>query len=252
MKDVTFLYLVKIDSVERLENTIVSLEYLLSNINTNIFVLEISNHRFSLLQKLLQGYNNVTYSSIIDYDDILYRTKYINNMIRSITTEYVAVWDVDVIIPYEQLFESVRKLREGQADIVYPYRSEFLDVPETLRILYLDNRSVDFLNTEKNKMRKMYGDNPVGGAFICRVSAYYEIGLESEDYYGWGREDGDRYYRWQSSKYLMERIEGQLFHLNHPRGKNSTFTSKYLQMSKLRLVNKQRLMAFNKRIKSNL
>ncbi|GHT60450.1 hypothetical protein AGMMS50239_09440 [Bacteroidia bacterium] len=37
----------------------------------------------------------------------------------------------------------------------------------------------------------MYPPNPVGGAFFCDVKAYKESGLENEQFYGWGMEDGD-------------------------------------------------------------
>jgi hypothetical protein len=31
-------------------------------------------------------------------------------------------------------------------------------------------------------------------SFFCKLEAYIDIGLENEDFYGWGIEDGERYY----------------------------------------------------------
>ena len=49
--------------------------------------------------------------------------------------------------------------------------------------------------------------------------------MENEDFYGWGLEDGERYYRWLSFGCRIYRSTGCLFHLSHPRDMNGQFRS---------------------------
>jgi len=69
----------------------------------------------------------------------------------------------------------------------------------------------------------MYAPNPIGGAFFANLKCYKESGLENENFYGWGMQDGERFYRWRNMGYRIRRIPGPLFHLSHPRGQNSVF-----------------------------
>jgi predicted glycosyltransferase involved in capsule biosynthesis len=79
------------------------------------------------------------------------------------------------------------------------------------------------LEQNVKKMKEMYPPNPLGGAFLANLKAYKESGLENENFYGWGLEDGERYYRWENLGYKIQRVPGPLFHLSHGRGINSTF-----------------------------
>ena len=61
--------------------------------------------------------------------------------------------------------------------------------------------------------------------------------MENENFYGWGPEDIERVKRWEILGYRIKRIEGSLFHLHHPRLKNSWYASNILE-----LKNKQELI----------
>jgi hypothetical protein len=50
-------------------------------------------------------------------------------------------------------------------------------------------------------------------------------GWKTKNFYGWGREDGERINRWKILGYRYERVNGPLFHLTHERGINSRFHS---------------------------
>lgn len=248
LKDVTFLFLIRIDSVERLENLLGSIYYINQHFFTNIEIWEITDHHTNILSVLTGQMPNTKHTLVTDYDDVLFRTKYLNQMINCTETEYAAIWDTDIIIPFEQILESVSLLRRGEADFVYPYKSKFINVPNSIRKVYLKNNDMNFLVRNIKKMTPIYGDNPVGGAFMCRILSYKDIGLENECYYGWGREDGDRYYRWLNSKYPLKRVDGFLFHLTHPRGKNSRFSYMSERLEKFHLTNTQRILSYNDRI----
>jgi hypothetical protein len=234
LKDVTFLFLIRIDTIERLENLLVSTSFLVSTFNTNIEVLEVSSYNNEILKKLL--HKTINYTFIKDDDPILYRTKYLNRMLSHSKTPFVAVWDADVIAPSEQIIESINLLRRKEAEFVYPYTGKFLDTSLIIRKLYFENLDINFLARNSSKMKEMYPPRPVGGAFACKLDVYKDVGLENEEFYGWGVEDGDRYLRWDNSKYKIERVKGILFHLSHPRGINSVFHNYDQSYVKLRIL----------------
>ena len=154
-------------------------------------------------------------------------------MIDQVQTEYVSVWDVDVIISKEQIVKAIDYLRNG-TDVVYPYNC-FYDTTDYIRHLYLEHScDIKILNSCIKYMNELYGPTPVGGAFILRTSCYIDSGKENENYYGWGYEDGDRYYRWINHGFIIKRVEGPLYHLSHPRGINSSIPQYEFSMLKKR------------------
>lgn len=234
LNDVTFLFLMRIDTIERIENLLTSTGFLLRHFNTNITILEVSSYNNGILKKLLN--KKINYEYIEDGDPVLYRTKYLNYMLKSATTPFVSVWDADVIAAVSQILETMDLLRKDKVQFVYPYTGKFLDTTFILRKIYLENGRLDFLHRNAKKMKEMYPPNPVGGAFFCKLDAYIDIGLENEEFYGWGVEDGDRYLRWEKSEYKIGRVSGILFHLSHSRGLNSVFHNKDQSFIKLRIL----------------
>jgi len=223
LSDVTFLILVRLDSIDRLENILATSQFLCSNFKTNIWVSEYATYNNDLLGKLLD--ENISYSFTEDHDPILYRTKFLNQMIGVVDKPIVCVWDTDVIVPAAQIVMAVGLLRTGEADIVYPYESHFYDTSPLLRKLYLKERKIELLEQNTKKMKEMYLPNPLGGAFLANLLAYKESGMENESFYGWGMEDGERIARWRNMNYKIHRVTGSLFHLSHERGVNSNFHS---------------------------
>ena len=184
--DVTFNIILRLDSIERLENIIASITFLNRHFNTNVTVWECSYRDNGFLKKLL---DNARVS--------------------------------EVIAPVNQIIDAVNLLRLQEADFVYPYDKLFLDTSIIIRNLYLESEDISLLMNNTKKMKQMYPPKPVGGAFFCNLKAYKESGLENEKFYGWGMEDGERYCRWEKMGYRIKRIDGPLFHLSHPRGINS-------------------------------
>ncbi|MEX2600011.1 MAG: galactosyltransferase-related protein [Balneolaceae bacterium] len=221
LNDLTFLIPVRLDSVERIENILMVTDFLLSHFETRIHLLEADACNNRLLKRLLP--QDVSIRFIEDYDPIFHRTRYINLLTEECSTPYLAVWDTDVIVPPQQIVQAVDRLRSGETQFVYPFKHDFLDTSSILRELYLKTGNLSILETNTGKMKRLYLPNPVGGAFLANRSAYMESGMENETFYGWGREDGDRFNRWKILGYSYERISGPLFHLTHDRGINSTF-----------------------------
>lgn len=222
LTDVSFLIPIRLDSIIRLENLIASIKFLLKNFKTKVIVLQADKYDNGILKKLLN--RNVEYHFIKDSDDIFYRTIYINEMVKMAKTPIVAIWDADVIVPTNQILESVEKIRNG-IDVSYPYDGHFYDTFSIIRELYIKKKDIRILTKNINKMNLIYGNNMKGGAFIINRSKYIDSGMENEYFYGWGPEDFERYCRWQILGYKINFTKGNLYHLTHTRGINSTYRS---------------------------
>ena len=230
LTDVTFLFLVRLDSIDRLENILVTTDFIDKNFETNILVQECSEFNNGVLEKLLN--NGIRYAFREDNDPILFRTRHLNLMSVEVRTPFVAIWDTDVIISERQILLGIELLRKGETDFVIPYEKYALDTSPIIRKMFLKEKKLEFLDQNRNKMKEMYPPNPLGGAFICNLAAYKEAGLENENFYGWGLEDGERFYKWESLGFRLKRVPGPLYHLSHERGLNSRFHDSDQQLLK--------------------
>ena len=192
LRDIAILIIVRFDSIDRLENALMVIEYLNNHFNTNIYVWEISAHNNHVFSRLISP--EVKYEFHQDYDPILHRTKYINDMVMAVKEQYIAVWDADVIVPIDQVVQTVKHLREGY-EIVYPYKNYFYDTSYTIKRIYFENRDINVFSFMSSFMKEMYPPNPVGGVFFANRQSYIDSGMEQELFYGWGVEDGERFNR---------------------------------------------------------
>jgi predicted glycosyltransferase involved in capsule biosynthesis len=223
LKDTTFLFALKPDSIIRIENVLEVIRYIRANFDTCISVLEVSPYNNGFLKKLLNS--EVRYSFIEDKDLIFHRTKYRNLMSKEVETPFLAVWDSDVIVDKTQIISALSKLRQREADIVYPYDGKFYDTSAIIRALYLKRKSIKTLHRHKEKMSLIYGERHKGGAFIANRERYIPLGMENENFYGWGPEDYERYERWINLNFKVANTEGCMYHLTHPRDINGNFNS---------------------------
>ena len=221
LHDISFLFVLCLDSIERLENIIGSLNFLIKNFEITIVVLEIAPYKKIETKKLLG--KNIQYQFFKDSDSIFHRTRYINQMVLEATTQFISVWDTDVIIAPGQIIQGFELLASVEADFVIPYDKHALDTTPIIRKLFLEDGEIETLEQNRSKMKEMYAPNPLDGAFMANREAYIEAGMENEDFYGWGMEDGERFYRWQRLGYKIKRVPGPLYHLSHGRGINSMF-----------------------------
>jgi len=230
LTDVTFLIPVRIDSMDRLENLEMVLDFLFINFDTNVYVLEASTINNNYISKLFPKIDKVIY--VEDFDPIYCKTKYVNQLVRACQTQYLSVWDSDAIVPPNQIEDSVKMLREKKADFVLPYEKNLFDTTKIIRDLYYQNRDINFLTNNCSKMKNMYPPISVGGGYFANRKSYIESGIENTNFYGWGLEDGERLHRWDILGYKTERTLGNMFHLTHWRGISSNFHSKEQQNMK--------------------
>lgn len=222
-KDLTFLIPVRLDSIIRLENLLASIDSINETFDTNVYLLESCSYKNKLLERILP--NNVKYVFIEDKDPIFYRTYYLNYMVYNVQTDYLAIWDADVIIDAKQLIEAINALRNHDYDVAFPYNGYFYDTSEIIREIYLVTKDKAVLFNNINKMLLPYGHNTTGGAILLNRKSYINAGMENENFYGWVPEDVERYVRWKNLGYKIFRSKGPLFHLTHPRDINGRYNS---------------------------
>ncbi|WP_295119823.1 galactosyltransferase-related protein [uncultured Chitinophaga sp.] len=219
LTDVTFVIPLRIDSLERLENVVACTSYLLRFFNTHITILEAAPLPNRFLKYELDSRIKVMFTE--DHDPIFHRTKLLNQLSQSVTTSLLAIWDSDVIADPKQITAAVELLRAGKADFVYPYNGVFADTGVAKRAEFIQTGDIALLMQDMVNMWLPYGVLACGGGFLANLTAYRNTGMENENFYGWGPEDGERVKRWKILEQHVLRITGPLFHLTHPRGVNS-------------------------------
>ena len=222
LTDLTFLILVRIDSIQRFENIKVVTDTLLKYFDTNIYVLEADMYNNGFLKKNLNS--KIRYQFIEDRDPVLHKTKYYNNMTKSVDTKYMSIWDTDAVIDKNAICDSMKHLRED-ADVAYPYDGFFYEIPEVIKCFYFKHKDVRFLKRHVGKMKLLYEHQMFGGAVIMKTDKYLQSGGENEEIYGWGNDDFIRHQRFLANNCNIYRAKEKLFHLCHPRGINSQFRS---------------------------
>lgn len=156
--DTTFLLLARFDSIARLENALAVTEFIRQNFDTTILFLEAGERDSGIFPRLMP--KGVEYTFVQDNDPVLHRTWYINRMLAKAQSEFVAVWDIDIIIPPPQVEKAVNLLRNG-ADFSYPYEGYFFDTSEEIRNIFLDTRDIGFLLRYAAFMNQLY--DPTSG-----------------------------------------------------------------------------------------
>jgi hypothetical protein len=222
LSDTTLIIPLRVDSIVRLENMLMSINYMLKYFKINITVLQAASYENDIVPRLID--KKVQYQFVEDYDTVFYRTKYLNRMTKESDTPYIGIWDADVIVPKEQIAEAVGKLHEDYV-ISFPYDGHFYDTTDIIREQFWKSGNIQTLKNNQAKMGLIYGTNTKGGAIFVNREAYITAGMENEKFYGWGPEDFERYERWKGMDYKIYQTEGPLYHLTHSRGNNSTFRS---------------------------
>ena len=223
LTDITFLIPVRIDSPDRQENLKLVLEFIKKHFDTNIIVLEADKkeqvHHPLIDRKIF----------IEDHNPVFHRTKYLNQMTKKTSTPYLAIWDTDVLVLFTQIELALIQLRSRKADMVFPYDGRFYFTPAMFRQLYQQHKTMDVFEQNEDKFSLPAGKHSVGGAFMVNRDAYLNVGMENENFYGWGQEDVERVKRWEILGYRIKRIYGALYHLHHPRMGNSWYGSKAIE-----------------------
>lgn len=143
LTDTTFIIPVRIDSMIRLENLLMSVDSIVRYFRTRILILEASSYQNEIIPSLIKD-DTVKYTFLVDKDPVFYKTKYLNILAKQVDTPLVCIWDADVILDHLQILDAVKQLRTRTSDVAYPYDGNFLDTSDILREHYWLHRDLDF------------------------------------------------------------------------------------------------------------
>lgn len=215
MNDVAFLIPVLLECPERERNLLDQLRYLLS-FDATIYLFECD-----LTQKvpILVGdlINKIHYQFI--QSEIFHRTRLLNQMALA-AEEYpvIVLHDVDVFISVQQFSAANDQILSNVLDFCYPYTV-------WRWIARYTGQPTAELGEELR--------TSLGGSILCRRSSFINAGMENEHCISWGMEDIERFRRWTILGYRIGRIDGDLYHAEHPRNKNSGIENPYYVQNKL-------------------
>lgn len=218
MRDLTFVFPLRVDSKIRLENAEIVITYLQERVNSNFILMEADS-----IQRAanIEQNKNIRYIYSKDNNNYFHHTHYRNEMIKIATTPIIAVWDIDVLMPISQLVKAVEKIRNEEAVMSFPYDGPCFSIPEKESQDFRKNRNEKILFQSKYEL--MYGLLSVGGTFLVNRIEYMKSGMENEYFYGWGMEDTERLKRISTLGLPVFRVPGAIYHLWHPRGMSSRY-----------------------------
>jgi hypothetical protein len=234
LSDVTFVIPVFFDGKDRENNINAVVQYIQGNTSAKIIIGEQLEEKFNY-------FSNVEY---VRFDKMMefHRTLMINEMSKMATTEIVVVCDADTFIPMGQYDEAIRIISANEADVVYPYSS----------FVKLDQGNTDkFLKKKDIFELSGVGINSYGGMIFFNKDQFIRSGMYNTNFICWGVEDLEIYHRLEKLGFVIKRVEGNLYHLNHRRGVNSTEVNDYYQNNvkeykKVKLMDKKELEEYVK------
>ena len=209
------------------------LRYLNENIKTNIFIVEQVSSNKGIVPIILNFYEypnlNITHHRENINDDFIHKTKLYNIGLSKIKTDIISPYDSDVLIPIEQMLQSINDILDLNTDYSYPFSNSYVEIlkhysEERDRLL----NTFDFKQYVKVIGEKLKTSNqeqlynttfktaqPPGGCMFIKRNVYIDIGMENELFVGYGPEDVERKMRLEKLKYKCKPVEGSIFHIEH-------------------------------------
>lgn len=227
MSDVTIVMPIRVDSDDRIANlkTIIRLYSTLENIHFIIW--EADNYQHLHIEEN----ERISYSFCMDDNPVFHFTYYRNVMIKQAKTPIVIVWDVDVLVPEEQLCRAVDDVRNQQTVLSFPYDGICYSLPPDMSDNFRNTLDWEVLLSEEEKFPTMFGQLTVGGIFVVDRERYMRAGMENEYFLGWGPEDIERLKRLTILDLPVSRVKGCIYHLYHPRKLNSGYVDRSQNLS---------------------
>lgn len=212
LSHVTFTIPVSFDHKHREENLYLSVDMLEKSFITNIIVGEQGGEMLSAIEKRC-SYINFPLANF-------HRTKMLNELCNLSKSDCIVNWDCDVILSPLQIILAAELIKNDIADFVYPYDGRFTRLPRSF-FSYVDKHRdigiaglLNLVNLDKIES--------FGGAVFYKKDAFIEAGKENEYFVSYGPEDWERIDRFKKLGFKIKRVKGQLFHMNHYIGPNSS------------------------------
>jgi predicted glycosyltransferase involved in capsule biosynthesis len=255
---------------DRIFNLKCVLSYLNSVMITNIVIVE--QHENIKNNFCSESINKINYSNLniiwIDYinnNSCFHKTKLYNIGMKSIkpNVEIIIPYDADVLIPLNQMIIAKDFIEKHQIDYCFPFSGNYVEIAKIIsssREKLLKTYNFD----EYKKYAKEYTDIlysqcvrngppgllrncPPGGCIFIKKQVYIEMGLENEDFCGYGPEDVERKNRLIKLNYSTATVNGDLFHIEHTNtNRRSSNKNNYTLFSMLENMTKEQIINYYK------
>lgn len=225
--DATFIIPIYYDSADRVSNAAVTLSYLCKHLHTNILIYEYGP--VCRTPKILEQINTEGSNIEVLYEEgngIFHRTKYLNRLLRKVTTPVVCNYDIDILLQPDTYVKARNRILEG-VDLHYPY------------FFGLSQKKVNCTGREKLFNAGLLwvlepGDwtpdqSEYGHCQFFNTESYKAGGGEQNLFISYGPEDAERAYRFLELGYRVEWGCAYIYHLEHPRGANSNSDNPYFK-----------------------
>jgi len=225
MHSVTILMPVRIDNQDRIDNFQTCLRYLTTHFpHSEILVVE--DDAESQCDAICRKYN-VTYHHRKNSGRFS-RSMVINTGLLLASNDYFVVYDIDVLIDASLISRAVKIIERSSLHIVLPHNSIFINVKGTLKARVSETLDIGIVPPvyslfPPRKRAKMEAYCILSGVVIFRTSTLKEIGGYSKKMISYGWEDIEVLKR--AAKlgfYYFSLPTGNVIHLDHARGKDST------------------------------
>lgn len=209
LRDVTFIFPVRVNSNDTLQNLDLATRYISKYFSTNILILEIDDIPRINTTTLL---SDIKYLFLPDEQREFNAARFLNSYTGEIATKVIAICEADAIVPYEQIMEATGTIRNGEAAFVYPFNKEAITVNQR----GIDNlRTTLDYNTIAEVTNKLSGTEiSFGGWCFINREVYILAGMENEKIRPWGYYNNiERAKRLNILGYEESRVNGNFLQL---------------------------------------
>jgi len=235
LSEATFIIPIRIESDDRLRNVITSVCFLLSNFDTNIIIHEVdsssvfSERALPQIQEFCGDTPGLRHIFEQSNSPTFHRQRVLNDMLMETTTKVVVNYDCDILLPPSVYYDAYNQILNDESDLVYPYG----DGEYQVQVFADDDIVTQFLVNDFNfefllKKAKKY-DAKYGFCQFFNRNVYIEGGMENENFVAYAPEDVERYFRFKTLGYRVNRIYSMVYHLEHARSHNSWFNNPHMQ-----------------------
>ena len=227
IENMTFIFPIRIDSIEQLENFELNLCIMKNAFNSPIYILEIG-----IIQRifLTMDTTKIRYEFIADNSKDRDLAKHINYMVKNTNTEILCVWNSETLIDPKQIKKSFYIISNFNVQLCYPGETLcFID--DVLLYLFKRNKE-NFDEMRKTLSPAHYLSIPsyYAEVFLVRKIDYEHFGLENDKLHSCGFEALERIKR-------IEKLNGHIVFSKGPIYMLNKKNFKYLNLNHAYAVN---------------
>ena len=235
-KDFTFIIPLRCESSDRARNLHFCLNWIKQKYNSPVIVKESNVNPVG--KNICMEFDNVNYIFQNSNDSMFHRTKLLNDMIELCETNYILNFDCDVILPTENIDESLIKLTHG-FDFVYPY-----GYGRSQKRIHDSNWEKFKTELNLNDLNTDVWSSQYGHCFIAKTNIYKNAFGENEEFLSYGPEDQERFFRFKKLGYQVCHLDSNyyVYHIEHIRTHNSWLNNPHFQSNNF-LYEKLKIMS---------